>query len=165
MRSAGKRLTFGNAQPQLFLCEAAEGCFQSLGHHLFASWRQQGDISALGICQSQTTCAVKPWTALANVIVPVLLLLVSSEDTDRENKNTCGCASPAPTLIDNISIEVSDSGRQCCAAITSRLDCLCVRSNPSNPFVRHKPFFPTRGLLWRRNAVVKVNGTMRPSVF
>lgn len=63
VRAAGvKRLTFGNAQPQLLLCEATEGCFQSLGHHLFTSWCEQGDVSTLWICQSQTANAVKPWT-------------------------------------------------------------------------------------------------------
>lgn len=45
--------TFGNTQPLLFLCEAAKGSLQSLGHHLFTSWSKQGDISALRICQSQ----------------------------------------------------------------------------------------------------------------
>lgn len=45
--------TFGNTQPLLFFCEAAEGGFQSLGHHLFTSWSQKGDVSTLWICKTQ----------------------------------------------------------------------------------------------------------------
>lgn len=48
-------LTFGNTQPQLLLGEAAERGLQSLGHHLFTARSQQGDVAALGICQSQVT--------------------------------------------------------------------------------------------------------------
>lgn len=48
-------LTFGNSQPQLLLGEAAERGLQSLGHHLFTAGSQQGDVAALGICQSKVT--------------------------------------------------------------------------------------------------------------
>lgn len=48
-------LTFGNTQPQLLLGEAAERGLQSLGHHLFTAGSQQGDVAALGICQSKAT--------------------------------------------------------------------------------------------------------------
>lgn len=45
--------TFGNTQPLLLLREATEGGLQSLGHHLFTSWSQQGDVATLWICRSQ----------------------------------------------------------------------------------------------------------------
>lgn len=142
-------LTFGNAQPQLFLCEATEGCFQSLGHHLFTSWCKQGDISTLRICQSQTGNAVKSWTCQYNNSHTFVIV---HDGSDRPSGNTCGCASPTPI----INIEVSDRDRQYCSVITTRLDCLCIRPDPSKLFVWCEPF-STCGLFWRSDAVVKVS--------
>lgn len=142
-------LTFGNAQPQLFLCEATEGCFQSLGHHLFTSWCKQGDISTLRICQSQTGNAVKSWTCQYNNSHTFVIV---HDGSDRPSGNTCGCASPTPI----INIEVSDRDRQYCSVITTRLDCLCIRPDPSKLFVWCEPF-STCGLFCRSDAVVKVS--------
>lgn len=84
-------LTFGNAQPLLFLCETAECCFQGLGHHLFTSWCQEGNISTLGICQSQMANVVKSWTAITNRIIPICRFCYCSR-SKRATGDTRACA-------------------------------------------------------------------------